>query len=152
MVEVGELAPDFELVSDTGETVQLSDFRGQKVVLYFYPKAGTSGCTKQACALRDIYPQIEARDAVVIGVSPDPQRALQKFREEHSLPFVLLSDPDHTVAEAYGVWGEKKRNGQRYEGIIRSHFIIDEKGHIAEKETNVKPISTADVAVKMVDV
>ncbi|MGC9347279.1 MAG: thioredoxin-dependent thiol peroxidase [Anaerolineae bacterium] len=152
MVEVGDKAPGFELVSDTGEHVKLSDFEGRKVVLYFYPKAGTSGCTKQACALRDAYPQIEAGDAEVIGISPDDPKDLQKFREKYDLPFLLLSDPDHEVAEAYGAWGEKKMYGKTYEGIIRSHFVIDENGRLSEAKLKVKPLSTADLAIKMVEV
>ncbi len=152
MVKVGEQAPDFELVSDEGERVQLSDFRGQKVVIYFYPKADTAGCTKQACALRDAYPEIEAKDAVVIGISPDDLEALRKFRDKYDLPFILLSDPDHEVAEAYGAWGEKKMYGKSYEGIIRSHFVVDEEGRVTEADLNVKPLSTADVALKFMSV
>jgi len=106
MVSVGDMAPDFRLTADDGRPVSLSDFRGHKVVLYFYPKADTPGCTRQACAIRDVYPQVESRDVVVIGISPDAPAALARFREKHSLPFILLSDPDHEVAEAYGVWGE----------------------------------------------
>lgn len=150
MVEVGEQAPQFELTSDKGETVKLSDFQGRKVVLYFYPKADTPGCTTQACALRDAYPQIEAKDAVVIGVSPDEPKALAKFREKHSLPFILLSDPDHTVAEAYGAWGEKTMYGKKYEGLIRSHFGIDADGRLSEAQVQVKPLSTADLALKVI--
>ncbi len=152
MVEIGMQAPDFELVSDTGEQVQLSSFRGQKVLLYFYPKADTPGCTKQACALRDAYPQIEAGDAVVIGISPDDPEALQKFRRKYDLPFILLSDPDHQVAAAYGAWGEKHTFGKTYEGIIRSHFAIDSDGRLAEGELQVKPLSTADLALKLVEI
>lgn len=150
MVEVGEQAPQFELTSDKGETVKLSDFQGRKVVLYFYPKADTPGCTTQACALRDAYPQIEAKDAVVIGVSPDEPKALAKFREKHNLPFILLSDPDHAVAEAYGAWGEKTMYGKKYEGLIRSHFGIDADGRLSEAQVQVKPLSTADLALKVI--
>ncbi len=149
MVASGELAPDFVLHSDTGEEVRLSDFRGQKVVLYFYPKADTPGCTQQACAVRDVYPQIEAQNAVVIGISPDEPKALVKFREKHALPFLLLSDPDHKVAEAYGAWGEKQMYGKTYEGILRSHFAVDEEGRLAEAELKVKPLTTADLALKI---
>jgi peroxiredoxin Q/BCP len=151
MVQVGEKAPEFELTSDKGEVVRLSDFAGHKVVLYFYPKADTSGCTKQACALRDAYPQIEAKDAVVIGISPDGTAALVKFREKYDLPFVLLSDPDHTVAEAYGAWGEKKMYGRAYDGILRSHFAIDAEGNFSDAEVKVKPLSTADLALKVIE-
>jgi thioredoxin-dependent peroxiredoxin len=152
MVEVGENAPGFELLSDTGETVRLSDFAGRTVVVYFYPKANTSGCTAQACALRDAYPRIEQRDAVVIGISPDQPEALVEFREEHDLPFVLLSDPDHQVAEAYGAWGEKTSSGKTYEGIIRSHFVVNAEGRIVESGHNVQPLSTADIAIKLIEV
>ena len=130
MLEKGTMAPNFTLTSDDGQEVNLSDFRGKKVVLYFYPKADTPGCTKQACAIRDVYPSIEEGDAVVIGISPDQPEALVKFREKYDLPFMLLSDPDHEVAEAYGAWGEKKMYGKTYMGIIRSTFIIDEEGMI----------------------
>lgn len=150
MVEIGSKAPEFELLSDTEQKVRLSDMRGHKVILYFYPKADTPGCTKQACALRDAYPQIEAEDAVVIGISPDSPSKLVKFREKYDLPFTLLSDPDHAVAEAYGAWGEKKMYGKTYEGIIRSHFGIDAEGNLVEAKIKVKPLSTAELAIKLV--
>ena len=149
MVVLGEVAPDFVLRSDTYEEVRLSAYRGQKVVLYFYPKADTPGCTQQACAVRDAYTQIEAHNAAVIGISPDAPEALAKFREKYALPFILLSDPDHRVAEAYGAWGEKQMYGKTYEGIIRSHFAVDEEGRLAEVEHKVKPLTTADLALKM---
>ena len=151
MLETGDKAPDFTLTSDDSRQISLSDFRGQRVVLYFYPKADTPGCTKQACAVRDIYTQIEAEDAVVIGVSPDDPEDLKAFREKHDLPFVLLSDPDHEVAEAYGAWGEKKAFGRTYEGVKRSHFAIDEEGRIADFQVNVKPEKTADLALRLID-
>jgi peroxiredoxin Q/BCP len=144
MLEKGTAAPDFTLTSDEGKAVSLADFRGKKVVLYFYPKANTSGCTKQACAIRDVYPSVEEEDAVVIGISPDQPKALVKFREKYDLPFVLLSDPDHKVAEAYGAWGEKKMYGKTYEGIIRSHFAVDEEGRLMDLKIKVKPLTTAD--------
>lgn len=150
MVASGEMAPDFTLRSDTGERVSLSDFRGRRVVLYFYPKADTPGCTQQACALRDVYPNIEAEKAVVIGISPDEPQALVKFREKHALPFILLSDPDHQVAVAYGAWGEKQMYGKTYEGLIRSHFGVDEEGRLTEVAHKVKPLTTADLAIKLV--
>ncbi len=150
MVQEGQQASGFTLTSDKGEEVSLSDFQGQRVILYFYPKADTPGCTKQACALRDAYPQIESGNAVVIGISPDEPDKLVKFREKYDLPFILLSDPDHEVAEAYGAWGEKKMYGKTYEGIIRSHFAIDEEGRIDEAKIKVRPLTTADLAVKLV--
>lgn len=140
MAQTGEMAPNFTLVSDTREAVSLADFRGKRVILYFYPKADTSGCTRQACAVRDIYPQIKDQDTVVIGISPDDPDALVKFREKHDLPFILLSDPDHEVAEAYGAWDSGH--------IIRSHFAVDEEGRLAEAEFKVKPETTADLALE----
>jgi len=150
VVKKGTTAPEFTLTADDGSEVSLSDFRGQKVVLYFYPKADTPGCTKQACAVRDVYPKIEAESAAVIGISPDPPEKLVKFREKYDLPFILLSDPDHEVAEAYGAWGEKKAFGKEYEGIIRSHFAVDEEGKLTEHEIKVKPQKTADLALDFI--
>jgi len=149
MVETGSIAPDFTLTADNGTQVSLSDFRGQKVALYFYPKADTPGCTRQACAIRDVYPNIEGEGGVVIGISPDPPEGLVKFREKYNLPFILLSDPDHEVAEAYGAWGDKKMFGKTYEGIIRSHFAIDEEGRLMEFKLKVKPEKTADLAFRL---
>ena len=151
MIEMGDKAPDFTLTADDGSEVSLSDFWGQRVVLYFYPKAGTSGCTKQACAVRDVYPQVEAENAVVIGISPDAPEALVKFREKHDLPFFLLSDPDHEVAEVYGAWGEKKAFGKTYDGIIRSHFAIDQEGRVADFKVKVRPEKTADLALRLIE-
>ena len=150
MLETGDKAPGFSLTADDGREVSLSEFRGQRVVLYFYPKADTPGCTKQACAVRDVYTQIEAENAVVIGVSPDPPGKLQAFREKYDLPFVLLSDPEHAVADSYGVWGEKKAFGKTYEGIKRSHFAIDEDGRIADFKVNVRPQKTSDLALHLI--
>ena len=150
MLETGDLAPGFTLTGDDGTEVSLSDFRGRKVALYFYPKADTPGCTRQACAVRDVYPQIAEKDVAVIGISPDMPDRLVKFRQKHNLPFVLLSDPDHEVAEAYGAWGEKKSFGKTYEGIIRSHFAIDEEGRVMEFKFKVKPETTADLAIRLI--
>jgi peroxiredoxin Q/BCP len=150
MLEEGMLAPEFTLTADDGSQVSLSDFRGKKLILYFYPKADTPGCTKQACALRDAYPEIDPQGAEVIGISPDPPSKLVQFREKYDLPFVLLSDPDHKVAEAYGAWGEKSMYGKKYEGILRSHFAIDEDGKIAERKLKVKPLTTAEMALRIV--
>jgi peroxiredoxin Q/BCP len=151
MLQTGDQAPEFTLTADDGREVRLADFRGRRVVLYFYPKAGTPGCTKQACAVRDVYGQIEAENAVVLGISPDDPQALVKFRQDYDLPFTLLSDPDHAVAEAYGAWGEKKAFGRTYEGIIRSHFAIDEEGRIADFKVKVKPENTADLALRLIE-
>ena len=151
MLKAGDVAPDFALTADDGSQVTLSDLRGQKVVLYFYPKADTPGCTKQACAVRDAWDQIDAQGATVLGISPDKPPALVKFREKYDLPFPLLSDPDHQVAEAYGAWGEKKMYGKTYEGIIRSHFAVDEEGKLAEVKFKVKPETTAELALRLIE-
>lgn len=148
MLNVGDTAPDFELTADTGEPVKLSDYRGQRVVLFFYPKAGTSGCTTQACGFRDNYPVIEAANATVLGVSPDPVNKLAKWRAKENLPYDLLSDPDHEVADQYGAWGEKKMYGKTYEGIIRSHFIIDAEGKIEDVQYKVSPKDSISKALK----
>jgi thioredoxin-dependent peroxiredoxin len=146
-VNVGDLAPDFEVPSDTGEPVKLSDFRGKKVILYFYPKDDTPGCTTQSCSFRDNYPVIEEKNAVVLGVSPDGVKSHQKFKTKHNLPFLLLADTDHSIAEAYGVWGEKSMMGKKYMGIIRSHFVIDEEGRVAQAVVNVKADASAAQAL-----
>ena len=130
MLMEGTMAPDFRLPADGGGEVTLSDYRGKRVVLYFYPKDNTSGCTQEACDFRDDYSQITAAGAVVLGVSPDSVKSHDGFKLKHSLPFYLLSDPDHRVAEMYGVWGEKKMYGKTYMGIIRTTFVIDEEGTI----------------------
>jgi peroxiredoxin Q/BCP len=150
MLQTGDKAPEFTLTADDGREVSLSDLRGRRVVLYFYPKADTPGCTKQACAVRDVYTQIEAENAVVVGISPDESQALVKFRQKYDLPFVLLSDPDHAVAETYGAWGEKKAFGKTYQGIIRSHFAVDEEGRIADFKVKVRPEKTADLALQLI--
>ena len=131
MVEEGSPAPDFELEGDEGETIRLSELRGTPVVLYFYPKDDTPGCTKQACGFRDAYREYQERGAVVLGVSPDDTGSHRKFKEKYGLPFTLLADPEHEVADAYGVWGEKQYAGKTYLGIIRSTFVIDPEGNVA---------------------
>jgi peroxiredoxin Q/BCP len=139
VVEEGQEAPDFELTSDTGEQVRLSGLRGKPVVLYFYPRDDTPGCTTQACGIRDSYGEFEERGAVVLGVSPDGEQSHVKFKEKYGLPFTLLADPDHEVAEAYGVWKEKTFGGKKYWGVERSTFVIDEDGKIAKAMLRVKP-------------
>jgi thioredoxin-dependent peroxiredoxin len=139
MVEEGKTAPDFELVSDTGERVSLSSFRGKPVVLYFYPKDDTPGCTTQACGIRDVYADFRGRGAVVLGVSPDDEASHVKFKEKYSLPFTLLADPDHAVAEKYGVWKERNLYGKKSMGIERSTFVIDADGQVAKVMRRVKP-------------
>jgi peroxiredoxin Q/BCP len=139
VVEEGHEAPDFELTSDAGEQVRLSQFRGKPVVLYFYPRDDTPGCTAQACGIRDSYEDFEQRGAVVLGVSPDEESSHVKFKQKYGLPFTLLADPDHDVAEKYGVWGERKYRGRTYMGVERSTFLIDEDGRIAKVMRRVKP-------------
>ena len=139
MLQEGSLAPDFTLSTDGGGEVTLSDYRGQKVVLYFYPKDDTPGCTTEACSFRDGYGAILATGAVVLGVSPDSVKSHDKFKTKYNLPFALLSDPDHQVAEAYGAWGEKKMYGKTHMGIIRSTFIIDGEGQIVKVFPKVTP-------------
>lgn len=132
MPEPGELAPDFEGVTQTGDTIRLSDYRGKRVALYFYPKDGTSGCTKQACNLRDEYEHLANDEIAVIGVSGDDVSSHKEFAEEHNLPFPLVADPDHSILALYGVWGEKKLYGRTYMGTNRTTFLIDEEGVIRD--------------------
>ncbi|MBN1859256.1 thioredoxin-dependent thiol peroxidase [Candidatus Bipolaricaulota bacterium] len=145
----GDPAPAFSLTSDDGKVVHLADFAGKTIVLYFYPKADTPGCTQQACAIRDIHPDLQGAGIVVIGISPDPPERLRAFREKHALPFVLLSDPDHHVAQLYGAWGEKKLYGRSFTGILRSHVAVDPSGKIIEHKLKVRPATTAELAMKL---
>ncbi|HEX8857308.1 MAG TPA: thioredoxin-dependent thiol peroxidase [Thermoleophilaceae bacterium] len=147
MLEAGEKAPDFELQNQDGEPVRLSDLRGRTVVLYFYPKADTPGCTTQACGIRDRSGEYVDAGATVIGVSPDDVGAVKKFADKYSLDFTLLADPDHAVAEAYGVWGEKKNYGRTYMGINRSTFIIGADGTIERVFPKVSPKTHDDVVL-----
>ena len=139
MVEEGTPAPDFVLESDEGEQIHLTDLRGKPVVLYFYPKDDTQGCTAQACGIRDSWQEFAERGAVVLGVSPDTTESHVRFREKYALPFTLLADPDHEVAERYGVWVEKQNYGKTYWGIERSTFVIDAEGRVAKVMRRVKP-------------
>lgn len=143
MVEKGSPAPDFTLPSDDGSSVTLSGLRGRKVVLYFYPKDDTSGCTQQACAMRDSMPRFQGVDAVVLGVSPDSVPSHARFRDKHGLNFPLLADEDHAVCEAYGVWKQKSMYGRTYMGVERSTFIIGEDGVVLEAWRKVKPADHA---------
>ena len=144
MVEEGGPAPDFSLPADSGEVITLSALRGRPVVLYFYPKDDTPGCTRQACGIRDAWGEFERSGAVVLGVSPDGPKKHTKFREKYGLPFTLLADEDHAVAEAYGVWVEKSMLGKKYMGIERSTFVIDAAGNLAKIMRRVKPDTHAD--------
>jgi thioredoxin-dependent peroxiredoxin len=139
MVAAGDPAPDFTLTSDTGEQVTLSSLRGKPVVLYFYPKDDTPGCTAQATGIRDAWGDFESRGVVVLGVSPDTESSHVRFKEKYGLPFTLLADPDHAVADAYGVWGERTLYGKTYLGVERSTFVIDADGSVAKVLRKVKP-------------
>ena len=140
MPEVGQPAPDFEGITQTGDKIRLSDFRGQKVVLYFYPKDNTPGCTRQAKSLKEGWEKLQQQGITVIGVSPDSVESHRKFADKHQLPFLLVSDPDHTIAEQYGVWGERNLYGRKFMGIKRTTFLIDEQGIIRKiiKRPDVK--------------
>ena len=143
MLETGTKAPDFTLNDKDGKVVSLSDFMGKKVVLYFYPKDNTPGCTRQACAFAAAYEDFRTLDAVVIGVSKDSEASHRKFAEKYGLPFILLSDPELKAIQAYGVWQEKKNYGKVSMGVVRSTFIIDEKGLIEKVMPKVKPDTNA---------
>jgi thioredoxin-dependent peroxiredoxin len=143
----GEPAPDFTLTSDSGERITLSSFRGSPVVLYFYPRDDTPGCTTQACSFRDEYAQFRERRAVVLGVSPDDEQAHTRFKEKYSLPFTLLADPEHRVAEEYGVWVEKTTYGKKRMSIKRSTFVIDADGTVAKAMYGVNPEGHARVVL-----
>jgi peroxiredoxin Q/BCP len=144
----GDTAPAFTLTDQHGKPVKLSSLRGSRVVVYFYPKADTPGCTTQSCALRDAEPDLGALDAVVVGISPDAPAKLAKFDEKYGLGFELLADEDHAVAEAWGTWGEKTLYGRKYMGIVRSAFVVDEKGKIAAAFYKVSPKDTVPKATK----
>ena len=143
-MEEGKPAPDFELKSDSGESVKLSDLRGKQVVIYFYPKDDTPGCTTQACGIRDVYGEFQRAGAVVLGISPDDERSHVKFKEKYELPFALLADVDHSVSEDYGVWGEKSFAGKKYMGVSRSTFVIGADGNVTRVMHDVKPDTHAD--------
>ena len=140
-------APTFEARTDSGKTINLADYRGQKVILYFYPKDDTPGCTTQSCGFRDVHEEITEQNAVVFGISPDGEESHQKFRAKFDLPFTLLVDEDHSIAEAYGVWGERTMYGRTFMGIHRSHFVIDENGDLLETNYNVAPADSPSAAL-----
>jgi len=150
-LKIGDKAPDFETFTDTGEKIHLSDYLGKRVVLYFYPKDDTPGCTKQSCGFRDAYPVIEERNAVVLGISPDGVESHQKFKTKFTLPFTLLTDEDHVISETYGVWGEKSLMGKTYMGVIRSHYVIDEQGIIVDAQIKVSPDDSVSFALQSLE-
>lgn len=139
MLKAGDKAPAFSLAADGGGKVSLKDLKGKKVVLYFYPKDDTSGCTTEACEFRDSWSAVKAAGAVVLGVSPDSAASHEKFKSKYKLPFTLLADPDHSLAESFGAWGEKSMYGRKYQGVLRSTFIIDEQGRVVTVFPKVKP-------------
>ena len=149
-LKVGDPAPDFSAETDDGTTLTLAALRGKKVILYFYPKDDTPGCTAQACGLRDSYPLIEEKNGVVLGVSQDSAKSHLKFRLKYNLPFTLLADTEHVIAEAYGVWQEKSMYGKKYMGIVRSHFVIDEQGRLADVQVKVSPTDSVEKALQMI--
>ena len=150
MPAVGDPAPDFTLATDEGRELTLSSLRGRPVVLYFYPKDDTSGCTAQACGFRDAFPRFAQGEAVILGVSPDSVRSHARFREKYDLPFTLLADEDHAVAERYGVWAEKSMYGRKYWGNLRTTFVVDRVGRIARVFERVKPAGhAAEVAAAL---
>jgi peroxiredoxin Q/BCP len=143
VVEEGAPAPDFELRSDEGDTVKLSALRGKPVVLYFYPKDDTPGCTTEACEFRDAYDRFREQGVEILGVSPDTEASHRKFKSKYELPFTLLADPDHETAEAYGVWKEKRNYGKTYHGVERSTFVIDADGKVARAMRGIRPAGHA---------
>ncbi len=138
MLEVGTKAPDFRLQDQNGQEHTLAGYRGKRVILYFYPKDMTAGCTKQACGFAELYPQFHEKGAVILGVSRDSIASHKRFEEKYSLPFTLLSDPDHSVTEAYGAWKEKTLYGKTTLGVVRTTYLIDEEGNIAKAYGGVK--------------
>ena len=148
-IKAGELAPDFETIDDRGEKVRLSDLRGKRVVLYFYPRDDTPGCTTHACGFRDVYPQVTEKNAVVLGVSTDGVESHQAFKAKNDLPFPLLVDADHRISETYGVWRERTRpTGETFMGVARSHFVIDEEGKVADVQYNVSPVDSVTLSME----
>ena len=150
MLQTGTPAPDFSLPDQNGKLHTLSQYRGQKVILYFYPKDNTPGCTKQACGFAELYPQFREKGAVVLGVSKDSVASHKKFEQNHGLPFTLLSDTERTIIEAYGAWQEKKNYGKITMGVVRTTYLIDENGIIAKAITNVKATENPEQMLKTI--
>lgn len=149
MPAIGELAPDFELLNQDGETVKLSDLRGKKVVIFAYPRAATPGCTTQACGFRDAFPKIETQNAIVLGLSPDEPADLKAWQDAESLPYDLLSDTEHTVLEAWGAWGERSMYGNTFMGVIRSHWVLDEEGRVIDEQIKISPKDSVKKALEV---
>ncbi|MEZ5333534.1 MAG: thioredoxin-dependent thiol peroxidase [Thermoanaerobaculia bacterium] len=147
MIEPGDAFPDFSLSNQDGETVRLRQLRGRKVVLFAFPKADTPGCTRQACGFRDHWADLQEAGAVVLGISPDPPAALARWKEKQKLPYDLLSDPDHATLDRLGAWGEKSMYGRKYQGVLRSHWVIDEKGRLLDAQVKVSPAKSVESAV-----
>jgi len=148
MPTIGKAAPAFTIETDTGETLALEDLKGRNVVLYFYPKDDTSGCTTEACEFRDLIPRFRNGSAVILGVSPDSVKSHQKFKARYELPFTLLADTEHVIAEKYGVWKEKSMYGRKYMGVERTTFLIDAKGVLRQVFEKVKPAGHADAVAE----
>lgn len=148
MIEPGDAFPAFELPNQDGETVRLADLRGRKVVLFAFPKAATPGCTRQACGFRDHWAEVEEAGAVVLGLSPDPPAALARWKAKEALPYDLLSDPEHRFLERLGAWGEKSMYGRKYQGVLRSHWVIDEDGTLLDARIKVSPAESVESAVR----
>jgi peroxiredoxin Q/BCP len=147
----GDLAPDFTVLTDTGETLTLSSLKGHPVVLYFYPKDDTSGCTTEACEFRDLFPRFDGNKAVILGVSPDPVKSHAKFKAKYELPFTLLADTEKTIAQAYDVWKEKSMYGRKYMGVERTTFVIDAQGRVVRVFEKVKPAGHAAAVMAVLD-
>ena len=147
-LDIGDKAPAFNLEDQQGDKVSLQDFKGKKLLVYFYPRADTPGCTRQACSIRDAKEATAVADIAALGISPDKPAKQKKFTDKYDLNFALLSDEDHQVAQAYGAWGKKKNYGKEYEGIIRSSFLVDEEGKIAQATYKVKPEDTVPLALE----
>jgi thioredoxin-dependent peroxiredoxin len=150
MPKPGDPFPDFELSNQDGNPVRLSDYRGRKLIVFAFPKANTPGCTTQACGFRDEFPKIEAGNAAVLGVSPDPPKKLRAWKDAQNLPYELLSDPDHRLLDALGAWGERSMYGKKYMGVIRSHWVIDEHGIVLDEQIKTSPTESVARALKTV--
>lgn len=151
MIEPGDPFPDFALSNQSGETVRLADLRGRKVVLFAFPKADTPGCTRQACGFRDHFAELQEAGAIVLGISPDPPPALARWKEKQALPYDLLSDPDHATLERLGAWGQKSMYGRKYQGVLRSHWVIDEDGNLLDARIKVGPAKSVEAAIRFLE-